>query len=147
MPGANALGRHTGNGNGFVSLIREACGRAFISQGGHSMSKKLGMLVAALMVSGCMAMAATSWTGTVSDSNCGAKHAVASEAAAKCVAGCITHGAKYVLVSKGKVYSVAPQDKFADFAGKSVKVTGTMEGDSITAESVTAANAHKKMKM
>lgn len=111
------------------------------------MSKKFWMLVVALMVSGCMAMAADSWTGTVSDSNCGAKHAVASAAAAKCIAGCVSKGAKYVLVSKGKVYSVEPQDKFADFAGKSVTVTGSMEGDAITAESVEAAAASKKMKM
>ncbi len=111
------------------------------------MSKKFWMLVATLMVSGCMAMAAESWTGTVSDSNCGAKHAVAGEAAAKCVAGCITKGAKYVLVSKGKVYSVEPQEKFADFAGKSVKVSGTMEGDAITADSVEAAVAKKATKM
>ncbi|MGE5325724.1 MAG: hypothetical protein ACM3NO_01685 [Deltaproteobacteria bacterium] len=110
------------------------------------MSKKFWMLVVALMVSGCMAMAAESWTGTVSDSNCGAKHATASAAAAKCISGCIAKGAKYVLVSQGKVYSVEPQDKFADFAGKSVKVTGTMEGDAITAESVKAAS-HEKMKM
>jgi hypothetical protein len=110
------------------------------------MSKKLLMLAVALMVSGCMAMAAESWTGTVSDSNCGVKHAVASAAAAKCVAGCVAKGVKYVLVVKDKVYALAPQDKFADFAGKSVTVSGSMEGDAITAESVKAA-AHKKMKM
>lgn len=111
------------------------------------MSKKFWMLVVTLMVSGCLAMAAESWTGTVSDSNCGVKHAAAGDAAAKCVAKCVTGGAKYVLVSKGKVYSVEPQEKFADFAGKSVKVTGSMTGDAITADSVEAAAAHKKMKM
>ena len=111
------------------------------------MSRKIWMLAVTLLVSGCMAMAAESWTGTVSDSMCGAKHATASAAAAKCVAGCVSKGAKYVLVSKGKVYSVEPQDKFADYAGKSVKVTGTMEGDAITAESVEPAGSHKKMKM
>ncbi len=109
------------------------------------MSKKFWMLVVTLMVSGSMAMAADSWTGTVSDSNCGVKHAAASAAAAKCVAKCVTGGAKYVLVSKGKVYSVEPQEKFADFAGKSVKVTGTMSGDAITAETVEAAAGKKKM--
>ncbi len=112
------------------------------------MTKKLGMLAVALVVSGCMAMAATTFTGTVSDSNCGAKHATASAAAEKCVAKCVAGGAKYVLVSKGKVYSVEPQDKFADYAGKRVKVTGTMSGDAITAESVEAAGGmKKKMKM
>ncbi len=110
------------------------------------MRKKLMMLVVMLLAFGCIAWAADkSWTGTVSDSNCGAKHAVASDEAAKCVAGCVSKGAKYTLVSKGKVYQVDPQDKFADFAGKSVKVTGTMSGDAITATSVVAAHAaHKK---
>ena len=49
-----------------------------------------------------------------------------------------------MLVSKGKVYQLDPQDKFADFAGKSVKVTGAMSGDSITAESVEAHTRAKK---
>lgn len=110
------------------------------------MSRKFWMLVVALMVSACMAVAADSWTGTVSDSNCGTKHAAASAAAAKCVAGCVAKGGKYVLVVKDKVYALAPQEKFADFAGKSVKVTGTMDGDAITVESVEAAS-HKKTDM
>lgn len=108
------------------------------------MSKKLWMLVVALLVSGCMAMAADSWTGTVSDSHCGDKHATASEGAEKCVAKCVAGGAKYTLDSGGKVYSVEPQDKFAAFAGKSVKVTGTEKDGAITAESVDAATADKK---
>ena len=98
------------------------------------------MLVAAILVSGCMAMAADSWTGTVSDSHCGVQHATASDAAAKCVAGCVKKGAKYVLVADGKVYNLDTQDKFADYAGKSVTVEGTLDGDSIKVESVEAAS-------
>lgn len=106
------------------------------------MSKKLFMLVLTLLVSGCMVMAAgKTFKGTVSDEHCGAKHATASDEAAGCVAKCVTGGAKYVLVSGGKVFSVDPQDKFADFAGKSVKVTGTLKGTTITATAVEAAAA------
>lgn len=109
------------------------------------MSKKLTMLVFTLLVSGCMVWAsAKSWTGTVSDEGCGAKHATASDDAAACVAKCVSGGKKYALVSNGKVFSVEPQDKFADFAGKSVKVTGTMKGTAITASSVEAAAAKMK---
>ena len=110
------------------------------------MSKRFLMLVVTVLAFGCMAWAAgkaKSWTGTVSDSNCGAKHATASDEAAACVAKCVSGGGKYTLVAKGKVYQVEPQDKFADFAGKSVKVTGTMSGDSITATEVAAGPAHK----
>ena len=109
--------------------------------------KKLAMLFTALLLFGCMAFAASkSWVGTVSDSNCGAKHATASDQAAACVAKCVSGGGKYVLVSKGKVYQVEPQDKFSDFAGKSVKVAGAMKGDTITASSVSAAPAAKTAK-
>jgi hypothetical protein len=98
------------------------------------------MVAITALAFGCLAWAAgKSWTGTVSDSHCGAKHAVASDAAASCVAKCVESGAKYVLVSGGKVYRLDAQDKFKDFAGKSVKVTGTMKGDTITVESVEAA--------
>ncbi len=116
------------------------------------MRKKALMVAVTVLAVGCMAwakgMKSKSWTGTVSDSNCGVKHATASDDAAACVAKCVAGGAKYTLVSKGKVYQVEPQDKFADFAGKSVKVSGTMSGDSITATSVEAAamKASKKKK-
>jgi Protein of unknown function (DUF5818) len=127
-------------GIGLLDLISLARDGGSI-QGGNFMSKKFWMLVAALLVSGCMAMAADSWTGTVSDSHCGAKHATASEGAEMCVAKCVKGGAKYVLVSEGKVYNLDAQDKFEDLAGKSVTVSGTMKGDSIAVDSVEAASA------
>jgi hypothetical protein len=103
------------------------------------MRKRL-LLMAAVLLTATMSWAGTmSWTGTVSDSHCGAKHAQASDAAAGCVSGCVQGGAKYVLVSDGKVYDVDAQDKFAAFAGKSVKVTGKLKGKSIAVASVEAA--------
>lgn len=105
------------------------------------MIKKMTILVFAVLAAGCMAWAAeNTWTGVVSDSHCGLKHAAASDKAASCVQGCVAKGASYVLVSDGKVYKVSPQDKFKDLAGKSVKVTGEMEADSITATSVEPAS-------
>lgn len=113
------------------------------------MIKKSMMLCLTLLAAGCLTYAmGKSFTGTVSDSNCGVKHATASDEAAACVAKCVTGGGKYVLVSGGKVYQLDAQDKFADFAGKSVKVTGTAKGDAITVASVEAAAAKKsKSKM
>lgn len=105
------------------------------------MSKKLLLLGVALLVFGCMAWAGgKSWTGVVSDSHCGAKHSTASDAAAGCVAKCVDGGAEYVLVSGGKVYKLDNQDEFEEYAGQSVKVTGTMEGDTIKVESVEPAS-------
>ncbi|MGH9395657.1 MAG: hypothetical protein ACRD18_02230 [Terriglobia bacterium] len=104
------------------------------------MTKRLMMLVAALTIFGCLAFSATSMVGVVSDSMCGLKHSHASKAAATCVASCVQKGAKYVLVSHGKVYQVDPQSDFADYAGRMVRVHGTVTGDSIAVTSVTAVH-------
>jgi hypothetical protein len=104
------------------------------------MMKKSLMLCVAVLAFCSLALAAgKSWTGTVSDSMCGAKHATAGDDATACVKKCVDGGAKYVLVSKGKVYQLEPQDKFADHAGHSVKVTGAMKGTTITATDVAMA--------
>jgi uncharacterized protein DUF5818 len=110
------------------------------------MSKRLLIMALSLLASASMAFGAGKpIVGTVSDDKCGAKHAMAGKDAEACVAKCVAGGAKYTLVSKGKVYQLDAQDKFADFAGKKVKVTGTVSGDSITVESVEAAG-EKMMK-
>lgn len=105
--------------------------------------KKFALLTAVVLALATFAWAdhhkAASWTGTVSDSHCGAKHAEASDAATGCVNGCVKGGAKYILVSDGKVYELDAQDKFAPYAGKSVKVTGELKAAAITVTSVEAA--------
>ena len=99
--------------------------------------KKLVLLAFAVLVFGSLSWAASKTiTGTVSDSHCGVKHAVAGDAAAACVEKCVSGGASYVLVSKGKVYQLDAQDKFKGLGGKSVTVTGAVEGTSITVTSV-----------
>lgn len=100
--------------------------------------KKLVLLAFAVLVfAGLSFAASTTITGTVSDSHCGAKHATAGDASAGCVEKCVSGGAKYVLVSEGKVYQLDAQDKFKGMGGKSVTVTGTVKDDSIAVESVT----------
>ena len=104
------------------------------------MRKKLLMLGITFLAVICMAWGQdNTWTGVVSDSHCGIKHSAASSQAASCVGKCVAGGAKYVLVSGEKVYQLFPQDKFADFAGKSVKVTGAEKDGTITATEVAAA--------
>ena len=101
------------------------------------MVKKILVLGATLLLAGGLAMASPdSWTGVVSDSHCGLKHSKASAAAEKCVEKCVSGGGKYVFVADGKLYQLEPQDKFKGMGGKDVKVTGTMEGDKITADTV-----------
>jgi hypothetical protein len=79
------------------------------------------------------AMAADgSWTGYISDSNCGAKgsNAKHTDCAAKCVK---EHGAKYVFVNDAdkKVYEVDAQDKVAAHAGHHVTVKGSVDGGTL----------------
>jgi len=105
------------------------------------MTKRITLVAFAMLVFGCLAWAADkSYTGTVSDSHCGAKHAKADADGATCVEKCVSGGAKYVLVSHGKVYQLDPQDKFQGMGGKSVKVMGSLSGETLTATSVEPAS-------
>jgi hypothetical protein len=99
--------------------------------------KKVALLAFAFLVFGTLSFAGDkTFTGVVSDSHCGAKHATASSGAETCVGHCVSGGAKYILVSKGKVYQVDAQDKFAGLGGKNVTVKGSLKGDTITVSSV-----------
>jgi len=101
------------------------------------MIKRITMVGLTLFAFGCLSWAqGKTFTGTVSDSNCGAKHAKASAAAEACVEKCVSSGAKYVLVSHGKVYQVDDQDKFKGLGGKSVKVKGSLSDGTITVAEV-----------
>jgi hypothetical protein len=109
------------------------------------MTKRIALAVLALLVCGCLAWAADETiSGTVSDEGCGVKHATPSADAAACVEKCVAGGKKYVLVSKGKVYQLDPQDQLKGMGGKHVSVTGALSGDTITVTSVKAGGHHKK---
>jgi hypothetical protein len=86
-----------------------------------------------------MSAAAADFAGYITDANCGAKMGAkaASEKHANCAAKCIKGGAKAVLVTEeGKVYQIANQDKVTEHAGHKVTVTGKLDGETITVESV-----------
>ncbi len=109
------------------------------------MNRKLMMAGFALLVFGCLAWGAEkSWTGVISDSHCGLKHATASDDAAACVTKCVSGGGKYVLVSGGKLYQLDPQSKVTPaMAGREVRIHGSLKGDTITVTSATEAKAKK----
>jgi hypothetical protein len=79
------------------------------------------------------------WTGTISDSKCGASHKSAMEHATSkmsdhdCAVACVKGGAKYVFVSQGKVHEIDNQDYagLEEHAGHTVRLTGSMTGDTI----------------
>ncbi len=83
-------------------------------------------------------------TGEVSDAMCGAKHQMPGSAAA-CTRACIEHGSKYALVVGDTVYTLETSDKAAldklnDLAGAKAKVTGEVDGTTITVKSVAAGS-------
>jgi hypothetical protein len=83
-------------------------------------------------------------TGEVSDAMCGAKHEMPGNAAA-CTRGCVQHGSKYALVVGDTVYTLETSDKAAldklnDLAGAKAKVTGEVDGTTITVKSVAAGS-------
>jgi hypothetical protein len=83
-------------------------------------------------------------TGQVSDAMCGAKHEMAGSAA-DCTRACMKHGSKYALVVGDKVYTLETSDQTAlgklnDLAGAKAKVTGEVDGTTITVKSVAAGS-------
>jgi hypothetical protein len=79
---------------------------------------------------------AAEWEGTISDAKCGAAHADASEKSMKCVAACVKGGQKAVFVTDGKVMQIANQDKVTAHLGHKVTLSGKLDGDTITVDSV-----------
>jgi hypothetical protein len=65
--------------------------------------------------------------GVMSDSHCGLMHATAGPDAAKCVIGCASKDADYVVASEGKLYKFEKKNDFyKNFAGKNVEVVGDL---------------------
>lgn len=110
-------------------------------------SQKIGLLLLnVLLILGMFAFSAfaagKSFTGTVSDAMCGAKHAMPGDAAA-CTRGCVSKGSKYALVVGDKVYTLDTTDATAlatldKQAGAKVTVTGTEKDNTIAVSSVKA---------
>lgn len=89
------------------------------------------------------------WTGTISDSMCGASHQARSRSEnltdRQCVIECIKALAAYVLVdANGKVLPIKNQD-FPGLpfrAGRQVKITGELSGGGIVISSLEAAASY-----
>ncbi|HKM48719.1 MAG TPA: hypothetical protein VJX69_14095 [Terriglobales bacterium] len=105
----------------------------------------LGMqMVAGLAVPALAAGKSQTLTGEVSDAMCGAKHEMPGKPA-DCTRACMQHGSKYALVVGDKVYILETSDKAAldklnDLAGAKAKVTGEVDGTTITVKSVAAGS-------
>ena len=105
------------------------------------MKVRLATITAATLFAAAMTLAADgSWTGWISDSQCGVKGANAK--AGECTTKCVKeHNAKYVFVNDAdkKVYAIDDQDKVAAHAGHHVTVKGSVSGDSLKLASIDMA--------
>jgi hypothetical protein len=108
---------------------------------------QFGYFLLALSLTNVWAAAASAkantYTGTVSDAMCGAKHAMPGDDAG-CTRACVSKGSKYALVVGDKVYTLDTSDKAAlatldKQAGAKATVTGTEKDGTISISSVKAA--------
>jgi hypothetical protein len=87
---------------------------------------------------------ATTLTGWIADSYCGAKNANA--AGAQCTRDCVAKGAKLVLVAGGKTYGLSDQKLALEHVGHEVAVTGTVDKDgNVAVAKIEAVDAGKKV--
>ncbi len=115
------------------------------------MKRTIGILGGAGLMAALASLAGaanTTMTGMISDSMCGASHAkmIEMHKEAKmtdkdCTLACVKAGGKFVFVSDGKIYNISNQ-KLADltkFAGQNVKLTGDVNGDTVTVSKLAAS--------
>lgn len=102
-----------------------------------------GGAIVAVLGYGAAPSAAETWTGKISDSSCGASHDTMTEHGKKgtdkdCTLMCVKKGSQYVFVNEGKVLKITNQDfkSLQRFAGETIKVTGDLDGDAITATKI-----------
>lgn len=112
-------------------------------------AKKLAASLSAVILSSALipaafaAAKAETFTGTVSDAMCGAKHMMEGDPAG-CLRACVQKGSKYALVVGDKVYILDAKDKATldtlnNLANQKAKVKGEANGDTIEVNSVAAA--------
>src|SRR5947209_712773 len=110
------------------------------------MKLRIATIAAGTLFAAAMTMGAdSSWTGWISDSQCGVKGANAK--AGECTTKCVKErGAKYVFVNDAdkKIYAIDAQDKVAAHAGHHVTVKGSVEGETLKLTSIDMAAAATK---
>src|ERR1700688_5065924 len=88
-----------------------------------------GALLGAALIPASFAAKAETFTGTVSDAMCGAKHMMEGDPAA-CLRACVKKGSKYALVVGEKVYTLDAKDKATlDQLDKLAAAKATVKGE------------------
>src|SRR5256712_10155169 len=81
-----------------------------------------------------------SLTGVVTDSMCGATHMAKDKTPAECTRMCVKDGMKYALAADKKLYTLEGHEaELSKLAGERVTITGTLSGNTIAVQSVSAS--------
>jgi len=106
------------------------------------MNNKLLVIPALVIAFALSSFAAkTTVTGVLTDDMCTKKHMMPGKPNADCVRECIKHGAKYVVISQGKVLKLqADQATLNELAGKKVTIIGELKGDVLKLDSAKLAD-------
>jgi hypothetical protein len=94
--------------------------------------KKYLLFAALFFAANVFAAEKGTWTGYISDSDCGAKGAGHEECAKKCV----KNGAAPIFVIGDKVYKIKDPKKVSKYIGDKVTIAGTITDDTIDIETV-----------
>jgi len=95
---------------------------------------KLRIAVVAVAL-GCSVASAADFLGYIIDESCSSKPAMKGNEA--CARKCMKGGSPAVLLGEGdKVYKLDDQAKVSEHAGHKVKVTGTLNGDTIKVDAI-----------
>ena len=105
------------------------------------MRKFVGLWLIYLLLIAAPSLAGTKgeWTGWLSDAKCAANGAKASHKG--CTLKCIDAGQAMVFVKEDdkKVFKLENSEKAKSLAGEKVKLSGSLEGDTIKIDSATLA--------
>lgn len=102
--------------------------------------KKL-LTIPVLVAAFSLSAMAGSWVGYISESGCGAKHVKGNASDIACVKGCVKKGSKPVFVTDAdhQVIPIENPDKVMDHLGEKVKVTGNIDANKLTVDTVETA--------
>ncbi len=90
------------------------------------MHKTLSLVFAGALIAG--AAAPRTFSGVITDAMCGKDHAMMRVSPdSKCVTECVKRGSKYALYDGKTAYVLSDQKSPEQFAGKKVKITGTLD--------------------
>jgi hypothetical protein len=77
------------------------------------------------------------FSGVITDTQCGARHAEGSgKSPAECTVACVRNGARYSLVNGDKRYTLEGNADELSWAGQRVTIAGTRAGDAIKVVSI-----------